>query len=192
MTSFTALLDANILYLALMRDIFLQLAVDGLVRAKWTADIHRESINALHRNEPHRDRPTLERTRDRMGQATRDCLVTKYETLIPALDLPDPDDRHALAAAIVGRCDVIVTFDLGDFPERSVAPYGIEVLHPDTFLSNHLDLMPGTFCTSVRMMRARQVTPHISVQDHLAILHCTNYVEQWLFNLATIPHYWRA
>ena len=84
MTGFTALLDANILYPAPMRDIFLQLAVDDLFRAKWTADIHREWINALLRNEPHRDRATLVNTCDRMDQATRDCLVTGYETLIPA------------------------------------------------------------------------------------------------------------
>ena len=170
MTGFTALLDANILYPAPMRDIFLQLAVDDLFRAKWTADIQREWINALLRNEPHRDRATLERTRDRMDQATRDCLVTGYETIIPPLHLPDPDDRHVLAAAIVGRCDVIVTCNLGDFPEDTVAPYGIEVLHPDNFLSNHLDLMPGPFCDAARKIRARLVAPPISVQDYLAIL----------------------
>ena len=53
MTGFTALLDANILYPAPMRDIFLQLAADDVFRAKWTADIHREWIDALIRNEPH-------------------------------------------------------------------------------------------------------------------------------------------
>ncbi len=103
MTGLTALLDANILYPAPMRDIFLQMAVDDLFRANWTVDIHREWINALLRNEPHRDRATLERTRDRMDRAARDCLVTGYETLIPSLHLPDPADRHVLAAAIVGR-----------------------------------------------------------------------------------------
>ena len=170
MTGFTALLDANILYPAPMRDIFLQLAVDDLFRAKWTADIHREWINALLRNEPHRDRATLERTRDRMDHATRDCLVTGYEPLIPALDLPDPDDRHVLAAAIVGRCDVIVTCNVRDFPDDAIAPYGIEILHPDGFLSNHLDLMPGRFCTAARKIRERLVAPPISAQDYLVIL----------------------
>ena len=58
--------------------------------AKWTADIHREWIDTLIRNEPHRDRATLEHTRDLMDQTTRDCLVTGYGTLISALDLPDP------------------------------------------------------------------------------------------------------
>ena len=170
MTGITALLDANILYPAPMRDIFLQLAVDDHFRAKWTADIHREWINALLRNEPHRDRAALARTRVRMDQATRDCLITGYETLIPALDLPDPDDRHVLAAAIVGRCDVIVTCNLRDFPEDAVAPYRIDVLHPDNFLSNHLDLMPGPFCDAVRKIRERLVAPPISIQDYLAIL----------------------
>ena len=170
MTGLSVLLDANILYPAPVRDVFLQLAADDLVRAKWSADIHREWINALLRNEPHRHRPALERTRDLMNRATRDCLVTGYEKLISALDLPDPDDRHVLAAAIVGRCDVIITCNLKDFPAPTVAPYGLAVQHPDEFLSNHLDLMPGPFCESVRTIRSRLVAPPVSARDYLAIL----------------------
>ena len=105
-----------------------------------------------------------------MDRATRECLVTGYEPLLPALELPDPDDRHILAAAIAGRCDVIVTFNLRDFPEDAVSPYGIDVLHPDNVLSNYLDLMPGPFCHSGRKIRARLVAPPLSVQDYLAIL----------------------
>ena len=154
-----------------MRDIFLQLAVDDAFRARWTADIHREWIDALLRNEPLRDRAVLERTRDLMDLATRDALVTGYETLIPALDLPDPDDRHVLAAAIIGRCDMIVTRNLRDFPDASVAPYGIEVRHPDEFLSDRLHLAPRVFCESVRKVRARLVAPSITVEEYLAILN---------------------
>lgn len=72
MTGFTALLDANILYPAPMRDILLQMAADDVFRAKWTEDIHREWIDALIRNEPHRDRATLEHK----GV----CLVTSFVT----------------------------------------------------------------------------------------------------------------
>ena len=170
MTRVTALLDANILYPAPLRDIFLQLAVEDVFRAKWSSDIHREWIDALLRNEPHRSRAALERTRGLMDQATRDCLASGYETLISALSLPDPDDRHVLAAAITARCDVIVTSNLQDFPDAAVTPYGIEVQHPDDFLSSHLDLMPGLFCEAVRKIRARLVAPPISVQDYLATL----------------------
>jgi hypothetical protein len=105
MTHVTALLDANVLYPAPIRDILMQLAVEDLFHAKWTADIHREWIEALLRHEPQRDRAALERTRALMDTAVRDALITGYETLIETLELPDPDDRHVLAAAIVGRCD---------------------------------------------------------------------------------------
>jgi hypothetical protein len=70
----TALVDANVFYPAPMRDLFLQLAVADLFRAKWSADIHREWIDALLRNEPHRDRTLLERTHDRMNTAMEDPL----------------------------------------------------------------------------------------------------------------------
>lgn len=170
MSHYTALLDANVLYPAPVRDILLQLTVDDLFRAKWTADIHREWIEALLRNEPHRDRAALERTRDLMDRATRDALVTGYESLIASLELPDPDDRHVLAAAIVGRCDVIVTQNLQDFPPDILKLYGIEVQHPDDFLVSHLNLAPGILCSAVRKVRARLKNPPYSVEEYLATL----------------------
>lgn len=170
MSHYTALLDANVLYPAPIRDILLQLTVDDLFRAKWTADIHREWIEALLRNEPHRDRAALERTRDLMDRATRDALVTGYESLNESLELPDPDDRHVLAAAIVGRCDVIMTQNLQDFPPDTLKRYGIEAQHPDDFLVSHLNLAPGIFCGAVRKVRARLKNPPYSVDDYLATL----------------------
>src|ERR1700685_3451310 len=100
MSDYTVLLDANVLYPAPMRDILLQLAVTDLFRAKWTAEIHREWMDGLLRKGAHRDRAALERTRALMDEKIRDCLVTGYEVLIPQIELPDPDDRHVLAAAI--------------------------------------------------------------------------------------------
>ena len=170
MTRYTALLDANILYSAPIRDVFLQLAVSDVFRVKWTAHIHREWIDALLRNNPHLDRAALERTRVLVDRATRDCLVNGYEALIPTLDLPDPDDRHVLAAAITGRCDAIVTKNLPDFPKAAVNRFGIEIQHPDEFLSNHLRLAPGTFCESVRKVRARLKTPPLSAEEYLSNL----------------------
>jgi predicted nucleic acid-binding protein len=167
---YTALLDANILYPAPMRDLLLQLAVTDLFKARWSADIHREWIEALLREQPHRNRVALERTRHLMDQHTRDSLVTGYQALISTLTLPDPDDRHVLAAAIVGRCDVIVTQNLKDFPEPALAPFGIEAQHPDDFLRNQLSLAPGLFCAAVRKVRTRLRNPPYSVEAYLATL----------------------
>jgi hypothetical protein len=150
-----------------MRDILMQLAVTDLFHAKWSADIHREWITALLDREPQRDRAALERTRDLMDAHVRDCLVTGYEGLIDSFVLPDPKDRHVLAAAVVGRCDVIVTQNLKDFPSSVLAPLGIETQHPDEFLSNQLDLAPGVFCSCVRKVRARLKNPPYTPEDYL-------------------------
>jgi hypothetical protein len=170
MSQYTALLDANVLYPAPMRDLLMQIASIDLFKAKWSADIHREWIEALLRNDARRDRTALERTRERMDRAVRDCLVTGYEHLIPSIGLPDAGDRHVLAAAIVGRCDVIVTQNLKHFPAAALSPYGIEAQHPDEFLANHLGLAPGLFCSAVAKVRARLTTPPYSVEEYLAIL----------------------
>jgi predicted nucleic acid-binding protein len=50
-----------------------------------------------------------------MNEAVRDCLVTGHEALIATLSLPDPDDRHVLAAAIHAGAEVIVTCNLVDY-----------------------------------------------------------------------------
>ena len=163
MSNYTALLDANVLYPAPVRDLLLQLAVTDLYKAKWSADIHREWIESLLANEPQRDRAALERTRDLMDANTRDCLVTGYESLIPSLELPDPNDRHVLAAAIVGRCDVIVTCNVRDFPEHVMVTFGIDLKHPDEFLNDHLKSAQGVFCSCVQKVRSRLKKPPYSV-----------------------------
>jgi hypothetical protein len=52
-------------------------------------------------------------------------LITGFESIIPSLSLPDENDRHVFAAAICGRADVIVTTNVRDFPDLSLANLGI-------------------------------------------------------------------
>ena len=171
MSGYTVLFDANVLYPAPMRDLLMQLALADLFRARWTEQIHNEWIEALLRKEPDRSRQKLERTRELMNKAVRGCLVEGYERLIPSLTgLPDANDRHILAAAIAGRCDCIVTQNLRDFPDAAISAYGIEVQHPDEFLSNLINLSPGAFCASVRKVRARLKNPPYSAAKYLDVM----------------------
>lgn len=167
---YTALLDANIFYPAPLRDLMMQLAVQDMFHGRWTEDIHREWIEALLRTKPHLERARLEATRDLINASTRDALITGYEAIIPTLELPDPNDRHVLAAAIVGRCDVIVTVNLRHFPNTALAPFQIEAQHPNVFLCNHLDLAPDVFCEAVRKVRGRLRNPPYSVDEYLDTL----------------------
>ena len=100
-------------------------------------------MRSVRKNYPDITQAQVERVRDLMNANVRDCLVGGFEPLIPALSLPDPEDRHVLAAAIKCEADVIVTFNLKHFPDAILKPYGIESVHPDDFLRSQFDLAPN-------------------------------------------------
>jgi predicted nucleic acid-binding protein len=167
---FTALFDACVLYPAPLRDLLMHLALTDLFRAKWTEAIHDEWMRNVLANRPDLKAEQLRRTRDLMNAHVRDCLVTGYEDLIPALTLPDPDDRHVLAAAIRAGADAIVTFNLTDFPGDVLAGYGIEAVHPDDFVSSQLDLAPHAVCAAAKRQRESLKNPPRSVEEYLESL----------------------
>lgn len=148
----------------------MHLALTDLFRAKWTDAIHDEWMRSVLANRPDLKREQLERTRTLMNAHVRDCLVTGYEDLIPALTLPDPDDRHVLAAAIRSGADVIVTANLSDFPNDVLAKYGIEVQHPDEFIMHLLDLAPNIVCAAAKRQRESLKKPPLSVDEFLESL----------------------
>lgn len=153
MPAFTALFDACVLYPAPWRDLLMRLALTDLFRARWTDAIHQEWMRNVLKDRPDLTRAQLERTRDLMNAHVRDCLVTDYEDLIETIELPDPDDRHVLAAAIRGRADVIITFNLTDFPAGVLGHYGIEAQHPDQFVTELLDWAPTVVYRAVKRQR---------------------------------------
>lgn len=120
------------------------------------------------KDKPHLSAERLARTRGLMDEAVRDCLVTGYEELIPSLSLPDPDDRHVLAAAIHAGADVIVTCNLTDFPVESLAGFDIEAEHPDDFLVCLLDQAPGVVCAAVKRQRESLLNPPKTAEELLA------------------------
>jgi predicted nucleic acid-binding protein len=164
----TAIIDACVLYSAPVRDLVIRLAQADLVRARWTTDIHDEWMRNILNNNPHISRTRLERTKLLMDEAVRDCVVTGHEGLIDSLIVPDPDDRHVLAAAIQGGAEVIVTFNLVDFPPDQLARYHIEALHPDEFFSNLFDSAVDDFCMAVNQQRQGLKNPPKSVEEFLA------------------------
>lgn len=109
----------------------------------------------------------LRRTRELMNRAVPDALVNAYETLIEGLTLPDPDDRHVLAAAIRCQAGVIVTYNLKHFPEDALAPYGVEAQHPDEFVGHLFDLDPGAVLAAVHDQRHSLRNPPVSVDELL-------------------------
>src|SRR5438046_1599800 len=151
MTSFKVIYDANVLYPAPLRDLLMWVALQDVVLARWTDDIHEEWMRSVLRDRTDLKREQLERTRDLMNDSVRDCLVTDYHDLISSLKLPDADDRHVLAAAIKAGTSVIVTYNLKDFPADALESYGVEAQHPDDFLVYQFDLNRAAICNAVRL-----------------------------------------
>jgi len=172
-----AVYDANILYPASLRDLFVRIAQSGLVQAKWTETIHEEWIRNVLKNRQDTTLERLTRTRQLMDTAVRDCLVTGYEILIDSIALPDPNDRHVLAAAIRAGADAIVTFNLKDFPESAFTEYGIAAYHPDEFLVHLMDLAPGIVCASLKRQRESLRNPTQTAAELLTTLERQGLIE---------------
>lgn len=167
MANFVAVFDACVLYPAQLRDLLMRVALSDLFKARWTERIHDEWMRNLAAKRPDITIEQLARTRALMDRAVPDCLVTDYEPFIDQIELPDPNDRHVLAAAIRAQAGVIVTMNLRDFPEQALARYGISVQHPDEFPAHLFDLAPGAVCEAVRSMRLALRNPPKTVRELL-------------------------
>jgi hypothetical protein len=137
-------------------------------RAKWTGRIHREWIRAVTRNHPSISEAALERTRDLMDQHVRGCRVTGYRRWGRRLTLPHPDDRHVLAAALACVADAIVTFNTKDFPEATLAPFGVAAVTPDEFTIQLFD--SGIVIDAATQQRAALTRPAMTPVEYLEAL----------------------
>lgn len=148
----------------------IRLAQTRRFRARWTKHIQREWLTALQRHRPELDDAKLQRTMTLINQAVPDCLVTGYEHLIEQLSLPDPNDRHVLAAAIRSGAQTIVTTNLKDFPKAVLADFEIVPRHPDAFILDLADLDPAIVTTAAKLQRAALRNPPLSAETFVDTL----------------------
>lgn len=168
---FIVVYDANVLYPSSLRDLLIRVAQAGLVQAKWTEEILDETFRNIKRNLPDLDPAKLDRTRQLMNKAIRDAVVMDYEPLIEVLDLPDPDDRHVLAAAIKAKAQVIVTENLKHFPPDKLNAWNVEAQGADDFVLGLVELYrPEVYAQVQRMADAWVSPPNCTVEDVLGSL----------------------
>jgi predicted nucleic acid-binding protein len=169
-SNFIAVLDACVLYPAPLRDLLLSFADYGLYKPKWSAEIQEEWSRNLLLNRPDLKKEQLQLTVESMNLAFPDSNVEKYVSLISGITLPDPDDRHVVAAAIRSKANVIVRFNLKDFPGSIEEEYDIEIQHPDDFLSKVYELHPEKAKDAFRKMVKRLKNPPKSYAEVLDAL----------------------
>ena len=167
---FTVVYDACVLYPAPLRDLLMHLALSDMYRARWSDMIHDEWTRHVLANRPDLTPDQLKRTRQLMNAHVRGSLVTGFEYLIPSINLPDPDDRHVVAAALHSGASLVVTFNLKDFPADALKPYNLAAQHPDDFIMDLLDLHPASVLEAAANHRRSLKNPPKTADEYLDTL----------------------
>lgn len=168
MPTFQALLDANVIIPAAIRDTLLRAAEGGLYRVRWSDEI----LGEVERNLFENGLTTSENARLLMRvlrDAFPEAKVSGHERLIGAMP-NDPKDRHVLAAAVVAKAEVIVTANLKHFPKAALSTFGIRAQSPDTFLCDLFDEEPKLMSQIVVSQAHDLIAPPVSVEQLLDIL----------------------
>jgi hypothetical protein len=95
--------------------------------------------------------------------------VNSYESIIDSMTC-HPKDRHVLAAAVRGGAQVLVTFNLDDFPDTASAPHDIAVVSPDSFLLDQLDLYPAKVGRALVLQMTEARRPPLTMGELLGRL----------------------
>jgi len=136
-----ALLDTNVLYPTVMREVLLGVAATGAFTPLWSARILEEWARAARKLGPGGEAQARGEIAQVSAAWPRAEVVWK-PSLEARLWLPDRADVHVLAAAIAGSADVIVTVNAKDFPGQVLAEEGLSRVDPDAFLLGFFEALP--------------------------------------------------
>ncbi len=170
MAHYAVVLDACVLVPVALADTLLRLAERDLYRPLWSTRIVAEAADAIIDIHPEIPPQRVRARFAAMDDAFEGARIEGWEHLEHAVTLPDADDRHVVAAAMSGRADAIVTANLGDYPIDVLGPLEIEVVHPDGFLLDQLDLAPRIVLDVIRAQAAHTRQPALTPVDLIARL----------------------
>ena len=162
---FIAVLDTNVIYPIISRDILFWFAHYDLYTPKWSKNIFEEWKDVMIRKGVNPEEAS--KRVDKANLAFPDALVQYYDGLIANLELPDEDDRHVLAAAIKTNANIIVTNNLKDYPEDYLQSFGIKAKNADDFLTDIIDLNQDQAIAAFKEMVLNKKNPPLDEFDVL-------------------------
>lgn len=163
---FKAVLDTNVIYPLISRDLLFWFAHYDLYTPKWSKHIFDEWEEVMIRKGLNKE--DAKKRKAVADLAFPDALVKNYENLIPALNLPDQKDRHVVAAAIKSNSNCIVPNNLKDFPQDILDNFEITVISADDFLVDIIDLNQDQSISAFKEMVLNRKNPKL---DELEILN---------------------
>jgi predicted nucleic acid-binding protein len=153
-----AFIDADCLHKLYLRTLLLTLSGSGDIHFLWTREVFEEARKSLVARFPE-DSEKLRLKFDLIKTHFYGNEVKGHQWLIGTLGCRDLNDEHVLAGAIQGKADVLLTFNLRDFPKDSLQ--GLRVMHPDSFLSLWLEAKPKEGIQAISKWLARFENPPI-------------------------------
>ena len=184
---FTVVLDACTLFPMLARDVLLTLAAHEFFSPKWSARIRDEWTRNLLMQMQERSadgdaQKRIDRIVAAMTAAFPDADVDVELVELPALEPVDAKDRHVVATAITAHADAIVTFNVKDFAADHLQErLQIEVIHPDDFIMDLIDLNEKRAVAAFRELRARKKNPPWEVDEIVKRLQTSGLVQASLW-----------
>jgi len=178
----TAFLDANVLVPITLADTILRCAEGELFRPLWSQRVLDEVQRTLTRLRPDLTPSRIDHRIRSMCLSFPEAMVTGYEVLIDGITLPDPDDRHVLAAASFRRADLVVSNNAKHFPATTLAAHGLEVVTADDFLQDMLDLSYTTLQSVIRQQAADSARPALTemeILDRLQQIGAAGFVRDY-------------
>ncbi|WP_416867882.1 MAG: PIN domain-containing protein [Imperialibacter sp.] len=174
---FTAVLDANVLFPVVIRDYLIWLLLYDLYTPKWSGKLLEEFTDIFQKRNLNLSPEQISRQVKLINKACPHALVERYEAIIPSIKLPDENDRHVVAAAIKCNANVIVTYNLQDFPNEYLETAGLSAVDQDTFIADMIDLSPKRCCEAFREMVLTKNKPPYDEQQYLDILRRNKLVQ---------------
>lgn len=163
---FTVVLDTNVVYPVIIRDILFWFAYYELYTPKWSEHIFDEWKRVMIGKGV--SEAEAEKRIAKANEAFPDAEVRNYKGLIEQLTLPDKDDRHVLAAAIKTNANLIVTNNRKDFPEAYLQSFGLSAKTADDFLTDIIDLNQEQAVAAFKEMVLNKKNPK---QDEFEVLN---------------------
>lgn len=164
---FPVLLDACVLANHAVSDLLLRLA-DGprLFSPRWTESILVETRRTLL-DDLGWPQKLVDSREGALRKHFPEAWISGYEPMIAEMR-NDPKDRHVLAAAAWGKCGVLATFNLRDFPAEHLSPWDVEAVHPSDLLADLLDLNEAVMLSRLHDIAADRNRPLVDVLRSLS------------------------
>ena len=112
----------------------------------------------------------VKNTRRLMNAALPSASVDGYKEHISEVNLPDPDDRHIVAAGIAASASIILTWNLRHLPMRELKKFGLRRETPDVFVSGLYDKVQDLVIASLANARRNLTKTRLSASDFIRIL----------------------